>query len=111
VNSYLLRTTYKAELERIRARPTAVAGAGTDEIALHARRDRGPAELIAGYNRLRLGSAVMYANLDYYSCQYAMNWLRGRRGVEVLRIVIPEPPTRQNVETTRARCETGPAPF
>lgn len=39
----------------------------------------------------------MYADLDYHSGHYAMNWLRDRRGVQVERLVIPEPATRQAV--------------
>jgi selenocysteine lyase/cysteine desulfurase len=40
---------------------------------------------------------VLYADLDYTSMQYAMDWLPDRRGVEVVRISLPEPATRQNV--------------
>ncbi|HSL71240.1 MAG TPA: aminotransferase class V-fold PLP-dependent enzyme, partial [Longimicrobiales bacterium] len=53
--------------------------------------------LIGGYNRLKPGDAVMYADLDYPSMQYAMNWLAERRGVQVKRFTIPEPATRANV--------------
>jgi selenocysteine lyase/cysteine desulfurase len=103
LNSYLLRTTYKSELERIRARLAATAGVATDEIAFTRGGTEALQNLIAGYNRLRPGDAVMYADLDYHSCQYAMNWLRDRRGVEVVRITIPEPPTYQNVLDTYSR--------
>jgi selenocysteine lyase/cysteine desulfurase len=102
LNSYLLRTTYKAEVDQIREQLAAVAGVLKEEIAL----TRGGTEalqcLIAGYERLRPGDAVMYADVDYPSCQYAFNWLRDRRGVDVVRIAIPEPPTRQAVLDTYA---------
>lgn len=96
-NSHLLRTTYKAQADQVRQRIAAVLGVHADEIAL----TRGGTEalqlLIAGYRRLRPDDAVMYADLDYHSGQYAMNWLRDRRGVQVERMVIPEPATRQAV--------------
>ena len=53
--------------------------------------------LIGGYNRLKAGDAVLYADLDYPGMQYAMNWLASRRGVRVARFVMPEPATRHNV--------------
>jgi hypothetical protein len=52
----------------------------TDEIAFTRGGTEALQNLIAGYNRLRPADAVMYADLDYHSCQYAMNWLRDRRG-------------------------------
>lgn len=102
-NSYLLRTTYKAELEVIRARLAAASGVSTAEIALTRGGTEALQNLIVGYNRLRPGDAVMYADLDYHSCQYAMNSLRQRRGVDVVRISIAQPPTRQAVLDTYSR--------
>ena len=103
LNSHLLRTTYKNELEQIRGRLATIAGVAAGEIAFTRGGTEALQNLIAGYNRLRPGDAVMYADLDYYSCQYAMNWLRDRRGVQIVRIAIPEPPTRQNVLETYSR--------
>ena len=53
--------------------------------------------LIGGYNRLSAGDAVLYADLDYDSMQYAMDWLQQRRGVDVITISLPEPASRQGV--------------
>jgi selenocysteine lyase/cysteine desulfurase len=97
LNSYLLRTTYKAQAAQARQRIAAVAGVSEQEIALTRGGTEALQNLIAGYRRLRPGDAVMYADLDYYSMQYAMDWLRDRRGVRVERLVIPEPATRQAV--------------
>ncbi|XXY48504.1 aminotransferase class V-fold PLP-dependent enzyme [Sorangium sp. So ce269] len=102
LNSYLLRTTYKAEVDQIRERLAAVAGVLKEEIALTRGGTEALQSLIAGYRRLRPGDAVMYADVDYPSCQYAFNWLRDRRGVDVVPIAIPEPPTRQAVLDTYA---------
>ncbi|MFI6454858.1 aminotransferase class V-fold PLP-dependent enzyme [Streptosporangium amethystogenes] len=97
VSSYLLRNTYKGQADQVRKRIATMLGVSMEEIAL----TRGGTEalqlLIAGYLRLRPGDSVMYADLDYHSMQYSMNWLRDRRGVQVERLVIPEPATRQAV--------------
>lgn len=96
-NSRLLRTSYKAEADRVRERVATVLGASAQEIALTRGGTEALQNLISGYNRLRPGDAVMYADLDYHSARYAMNWLRDRRGVSVERMVVPEPATRQAV--------------
>ena len=96
-NSHLLRTTYKAQADQIRDRIATLLGATRDEIALTRGGTEALQNLISGYHRLRPGEAVMYADLDYHSAQYAMNWLEDRRGVRIERIVIPEPATRQAV--------------
>ncbi|WP_280198938.1 aminotransferase class V-fold PLP-dependent enzyme [Nocardia cyriacigeorgica] len=102
-NSYLLRTTYKPELEDIRRQLADTVGAKVDEIALTRGGTEALQSLITGYNKLRPGDAVMYADLDYHSCQYAVDSLRDRRGVEVVEITIPEPATHRVVLDTYAR--------
>ncbi|PZP24743.1 MAG: hypothetical protein DI613_16940 [Kocuria rhizophila] len=80
-----------------RARLAKAVGCSVDEIAI----TRGATEalqvMIGGYNKLKPGDAVAYADLDYDSMQYAMNWLKERRGVDVITTAIPEPATYQNV--------------
>jgi len=46
---------------------------------------------------------VLYADLDYDSMQYAMNALKLRRGVDVVKFDVPEPATRQAVLDAYAR--------
>jgi selenocysteine lyase/cysteine desulfurase len=58
--------------------------------------------LIGGYNRLAPGDAVLYSDLDYDSMQMAMNWLPARRGVEIVKISLPEPATYQGLIDTYA---------
>ena len=53
--------------------------------------------LIGGYNRLKPGDTVIYADLDYDSMQTAMDWLRERRGVQVVKFGLTEPATRQGL--------------
>ncbi|HSV54984.1 MAG TPA: aminotransferase class V-fold PLP-dependent enzyme [Burkholderiaceae bacterium] len=99
-NSFYARNAYGREMEPIRAALAAAVGCATEEIAF----TRGATEamqlLIAGYNKLKAGDSVLYADLDYDSMQYAMNWLKDRRGVDVVRFAIPEPATREAVLQT-----------
>jgi isopenicillin-N epimerase len=103
LNSRLLRTTYKPRAEEVRRRVAAVAGVPAEEIALTRGGTEALQNLIGGYRRLSPGDAVMYADLDYHSMQYAMNSLRDRRGVRVEKMVVPEPPTREAVLDAYAR--------
>ena len=98
LTSYLLRGSYrKTEYLNARARVADVAGVPPEEIALTRCGTEALQNLIAGYNRLRPGDAVMYCSLDYHSAIYAMNWLKDRRGVDVISFEIPEPHTRQAI--------------
>ncbi|CCE08337.1 putative aminotransferase; Isopenicillin N epimerase [Bradyrhizobium sp. STM 3843] len=96
-NSYYARQRFGADFEAVRVRVAQAVGTAPEEIAL----TRGATEalqlLIGGYNRLKPGDAVLYADLDYDSMQYAMNALHARRGVDVVKFNIPEPATRQAV--------------
>lgn len=100
LNSYLLRTTYKPDADRVRARVAAAVGAREDELALTLGGTEALQNLISGYRELRPGDAVMYTDLDYPDMQDTMDWLQRRRGVEVVTTVLPEPPTKQAVIDT-----------
>ncbi len=95
-NSYYARGAYSADFEAIRERVAEVLRVELTEIAL----TRGATEalqcLIGGYKRLKPADAVIYADVDYPSMQYAMKWLADRRGVRVVRVVVPEPATHDN---------------
>jgi isopenicillin-N epimerase len=101
-NSFYARRDYLTDLETARARVATALGVEVDEIAF----TRGATEalqcLIGGYNRLKPGDTVMYADVDYPGMQYAMKWLADRRGVRVARVTVPEPATRDNVVTAYA---------
>jgi isopenicillin-N epimerase len=96
-NSYYVRQRSSADFEAVRAKVAEAVGAAPGEIAL----TRGATEalqlLISGYNKLKPGDTVLYADLDYDSAQYAMSALKARRGVEVVKLDVPEPATRQAV--------------
>ena len=102
-NTYYARLRSGADFEAVRAKVAEAVGAAPEEIAL----TRGATEalqlLIAGYNKLKPGDSVLYSDLDYDSMQYAMNALKARRGVDVVKFDVPEPATRQAVLDAYAR--------
>jgi selenocysteine lyase/cysteine desulfurase len=99
-NSFYARTQFGRDAEAARLAVAAAVGAAPAEVAL----TRGATEalqlLIGGYNKLQPGDTVLYSDLDYDSMQYAMNWLKERRGVNVVKFSIPEPASRAAVLQT-----------
>ena len=96
-NSFYARKSYGADLAGVRARVAAFLGVDVDEIAFTRSATESLQCLIGGYNRLKPGDAVLYADLDYPAMQDAMSWLKERRGARTVRIDLPEPATRENV--------------
>ena len=99
-SSFYARTQLGRDSEAARLAVAAAVGAAPEEVAL----TRGATEalqlLIGGYNKLQPGDTVLYSALDYDSRQYAMNWLKERRGVSVVKFSIPEPASRAAVLQT-----------
>jgi selenocysteine lyase/cysteine desulfurase len=95
--SYYQRRDYPADMAPIQAQTAKMLGVAPDEIVFTRGATEALQALIGGYNRLKPGDAVLYADLDYDSMITAMEWLKARRGVEVIRFDIPEPATRANV--------------
>lgn len=96
-NSYYHRREFPDDLHRIRARTAAVLGVSPSEIEFTRSATEALHRLIAGYSGLRPGDAVLFADHDYDTTIPAMQWLRERRGVDVVQIALPEPATRQGV--------------
>jgi selenocysteine lyase/cysteine desulfurase len=96
-NTIYARTHFGRDIEAVRTKVAALVGADVSEIVMTRGATEALQALIGGYGRLKAGDAVMYADLDYDSMQYAMNWLKERRGVDVVRFDMPEPATRQAV--------------
>lgn len=96
-NTYYARGAYAEDIAKIYQRLAAFLGVAPDELLL----TRGASEalqiLIGGYNKLKPGDAVLYADLDYSAMKSAMTWLADRRGVDVIKINLPEPATRENI--------------
>lgn len=109
-SSYYARRSYAADLDAVRRRVAAFLGVDRDEIAFTRSATESLQCLIAGYNRLKPGDAVLYADLDYPAMQNVMGWLAERRGVKVVRIALPEPATHDNVMAAyTAALEQSPA--
>lgn len=96
-NTVYARTKIGADLDNVRTPLAEFLGVAREEIALSRGATEALQALISGYNKLKPGDTVLYADLDYDSMQYAMNWLKDRRGVAVAKFDIPEPATRQAV--------------
>jgi isopenicillin-N epimerase len=96
-SSYYARRAYGGDLAAVRKRVAAFLGAGPDEIAFARSATEALYVLIGGYSRLKPGDAVLYADLDYPAMQNAMRSLARTRGVEVVRITIPEPASHDAV--------------
>lgn len=101
--SFYARREMPGEIEAIRTRVAATLGVAKEEIAFTRNATEAMRALILGYNRLRPGDAVLHADLDYDSMQACMESLRARRGVEVVRIALPEPATHQALIDAYAR--------
>lgn len=93
-NTVYARTKIGKDLDDVRTPLAEFLGVAREEIALSRGATEALQALISGYNKLKAGDTVLYADLDYDSMQYAMNWLKDRRGVEVAKFDIPEPATR-----------------
>jgi selenocysteine lyase/cysteine desulfurase len=91
------RGAVNPDLQAARLEIAAFLGVSADEIVFTRGATESLQALIGGYNRLRPGDAVLYADLDYDAMQGCMEWLAHRRGVQVVRIDLPEPATRQNL--------------
>lgn len=91
------RGPVNADLQRVRARAAALLGVDPGEIAFTRGGTESMLTLIGGYNRLKPGDAVLYADLDYDSMQVGMESLARLRGVRVVKIALPEPATKQRL--------------
>ncbi len=99
-NATYARKQFYVDYRQYRQRAADELGVSSDEIMLTRGATEALQNLIANYNLLKPGDAVMYADLDYGGMQETMDWLVERRGVAVVRFNIPEPATRDAVLAT-----------
>lgn len=85
------------ELEKARVSVAKLINAEVDEVALTRCGTESLQDLISGYNRLKPGDTIIFADLDYDSMQNTMLFLKERRGVEVVTFAMPEPATTSNI--------------
>jgi isopenicillin-N epimerase len=95
--SFYTRQGVGADIARARARVAANLGVAVEEIAFTRGATEALMTLICGYNKLRPGDQVMYADLDYDSTQNAFQWLQARRGVQLVTFDLPAQPTHQGL--------------
>ena len=96
-SSYYMRTEMGKDWEAQRTRTAQVAGCDVSEVALTRGATEACQKLIGGYNKIGPGDVALYSDLDYDSMQYAMEWLKDRRGCTVVKGTVPEPATYENV--------------
>ena len=96
-SSYYARRTMDGDVAEAKADLAQEMGVPTDDLVLTRNATESLKTLILGYNKLRPGDAVLYADLDYDSMQACMESLRIRRGVAVTKIALPEPATHENL--------------
>lgn len=90
-NTFFARLQWAETYRGIRETVAKFLGVDLDEIALTRGATEGLQALIGGYNKLRPGDTVLYADLDYTEMKTAMRWLAERRGVKPVKITFPEP--------------------
>ncbi len=95
--AYFTRRDFAPYYQGLRQRIAAMLNADPAEIALTRNATESLLALIGGYGRLKAGDAVLMSDHDYDSMQTGMTWLKGRRGVDVITINLPQPATWQNL--------------
>ncbi len=91
------RTTMFDDLAKVRAKAAALLGVAVEEIVWTRGGTESMMTLIGGYNRLRPGDAVLYADLDYDSMQTGMEGMAKLRGLKVYKFDLPEPAAKQSL--------------
>lgn len=90
-NTFFARLQYSETTCGVRETVAGFLNVGADEIALTRGATEALQALIGGYNKLRPGDTVLYADLDYSEMKNAMRWLETRRGVKAVKLTFPEP--------------------
>ncbi|MGI9342396.1 MAG: aminotransferase class V-fold PLP-dependent enzyme, partial [Gammaproteobacteria bacterium] len=105
-NASYARKQFYVDYRGYRERAAEEIGVQTGEIMFTRGATEALQNLIANYNLLEPGDAVMYADLDYGGMQETMDWLTERRGVSVVRFDISEPASYDAVLSTYERMLT-----
>lgn len=96
-SSFYTRQHFADDYRRIITRLAAMLKVQPDELAFTRNATEALLALISGYNKLKPGDHILYADLDYDTTINAMDWLVQRRGVKVVRMNMPEPASHQNI--------------
>lgn len=90
-NTTFARTRWSETYRSVKDTVAAFLNVSPDEIALTRGATESLQTLIGGYNKLKPGDTVLYADLDYSEMKNAMRWLEVRRGVKAVKLTFPEP--------------------
>src|SRR6478672_1453052 len=90
-NTTFARPRWSETYRGVRDTVAGFLNVGPDEIALTRGATEALQALIGGYNKLKPGDTVLYADLDYSEMKNAMRWLEVRRGVKAVKLTLPEP--------------------
>lgn len=95
--SYYGRRGMGRDMAAVRERLAGVMAVPAEEVAFTRNATEALKALIGGYNQLKSGDTILYANLDYDSMQGAMEGLARRAEAHCVRLVLPQPATRQSL--------------
>ena len=90
-NTFFARLQWSETFRGVRDTVAAFLNVDADEIALTRGATEALQALIGGYNKLKPGDTVLYADLDYSEMKTAMRWLKERRGAKPVKLTFPEP--------------------
>ena len=94
-NSYYARREYDNDLKNNVQAIADALGVSPDEIALTRNASEAMQNLVRQYRNWAPGDKVLYSDIDYPNFKRLIRWLEEARGVEVVKITIPERATRQ----------------
>ena len=90
-NTFFARLQWTETYRGVRDRVASFLQCDPNDIALTRGATEALQALIGGYNKLKPGDTVLYADLDYTEMKSAMHWLEIRRGVKAVKLTFPEP--------------------
>ncbi|MCB1670248.1 MAG: aminotransferase class V-fold PLP-dependent enzyme [Gammaproteobacteria bacterium] len=88
-NSWYARRRYPADLQESTRRVATALGVESDEIVLTRNATEAVHALLLQYRGLQPGDKILYSDIDYPSFISTMRWLEQARGVQAIRLVIP----------------------
>lgn len=95
--SYYGRRGMGRDMAAVRDRLARVMAVPAEEIAFTRNATEALKALIGGYNQLKPGDVILYANLDYDSMQGAMEGLARKAEAQCVTLTLPQPATRQSL--------------
>src|SRR5436190_8664142 len=100
-NTFFARLRWSETFRGVRDTVAGFLNVDVDEIALTRGATEALQALIGGYNKLKAGDTVLYADLDYSEMKTAMRWLKERRGAKPVKLTFPEPTANEPLTEAR----------